>query len=501
MFNALRLVHMVYPFDDLEMLGWKAVDGQPGTVTRPLAGAELVLDQVRRLNDGLNDLSSGVLIDHGLPLAELLDRISESWLRLRFHSPLIGAKVYHDPDPETLGSWVYTAVTLEQAKAWLQQSLHFHFYPNGQLTSEAVEEFVSAQIKTALPFDGKGDVLVYGHILVERSSGRMAIVIHGTHVIFDGPALLDFLYLFLEHIASPHSSTPSTELDWGKEMSNLPPHPVHLVGGAQDGWEAEGIAMLKEMDLILSDERGSHTLRPSRLQVAAVGTVQKVYHSFDHEETSKILSSIKTLQSTVTVALEAAHVLATLNLHAPTHYQGRTVLFPSIVALRHKFCVPWNKRSTVVGTGSAVPITVTHNLLQHGTEREKLLNAMIDIKKQYTKWLSNPHHPLIVPAQQAMNPIRQKTTKPDAEITSLGVLDRKLPIVWKGEDGKDVLVIKDFSLSLRRTTPVLMTHSWTLNGSLRIQCQGSDVWDIEQMQRFLDEIVRLVRVLTFTSVS
>lgn len=55
-----------------------------------------------------------------------------------------------------------------------------------------------------------------------------------------------------------------------------------------------------------------------------------------------------------------------------------------------------------------------------------------------------------------------------------------------------------------------MTHAWTFAGRLRVQCQvgyttnlhllanvfimqGSDVWDMDFMQRFLDEIVRLVR--------
>ncbi len=41
-------------------------------------------------------------------------------------------------------------------------------------------------------------------------------------------------------------------------MLNLPPHPVHLFGGTQVGWETEGIAMLKEMDLILGDEKAFH---------------------------------------------------------------------------------------------------------------------------------------------------------------------------------------------------------------------------------------------------
>lgn len=43
-----------------------------------------------------------------------------------------------------------------------------------------------------------------------------------------------------------------------------------------------------------------------------------------------IIESIKSLQSTVTVALEAAHILATLKLNPPVGHEGRTVLFPSM---------------------------------------------------------------------------------------------------------------------------------------------------------------------------
>ena len=101
----------------------------------------------------MNDFISGVLVHHSLPLNELHERISESWLRLRFHSPLIAAEVYRDSELQSLGSWVYTAVALEQAIAWRHQSLHFHTYVDGELNGETIEGFIATHIKDALPYD------------------------------------------------------------------------------------------------------------------------------------------------------------------------------------------------------------------------------------------------------------------------------------------------------------------------------------------------------------
>lgn len=160
---------------------------------------------------------------------------------------------------------------------------------------------------------------------------------------------------------------------------------------------------------------------------------------------------------------------------------------------------PWNKRSTLVGSGGAIPLLVSHSDFSNGTEREKMETIMKDLKGQYKKWLANPHHPMIVPAQQAMSPIQQAITHPDAEITNLGVIETRLPGVWNGlgpEGRQYKLSVDSFHLSLRRTAPILMTHVWTLKESLHIQCQGSDRWDAQFMQKFLDEIVRLVSVLT-----
>jgi hypothetical protein len=155
---------------------------------------------------------------------------------------------------------------------------------------------------------------------------------------------------------------------------------------------------------------------------------------------------------------------------------------------------PWNKKSTLVGTGSAIPLLVSHSDISSGTEREKMEVIMKDLKRQYKKWLANPHHPLIVPAQQAMSPLQAVLTHPDAEITNLGVIETRLPQAWHGlgPNGSTYsLSVDSFHLSLRRTAPILcvfslfkvdcihlaalhsMTHVWTLKESLHIQCQVS----------------------------
>lgn len=79
-----------------------------------------------------------------------------------------------------------------------------------------------------------------------------------------------------------------------------------------------------------------------------IGCVGRILKDSDAKCLAGILSGIKALKSTVTVVLEAAHVLATLNLHAPTHYEGRTVLFPSM------YVRPYSRRAAPLSHQSLI---------------------------------------------------------------------------------------------------------------------------------------------------
>lgn len=490
---------MAFPFENLENLGWVPFTDIPGAVTRPVAGAELVLDQVRRLNNGMNDLVGCIQFSHTFPLALLEERVAEIWLRMRFRSPLIAAEIIHDTNPEKMGAWVYTPVDLEGANEWRTKTLHFQQFPKGHLTRDFIEDLIQETTTVPLPYGGNRGLLCHCHVLVERDTNRAAIFLHASHTIIDGPALMDCLHLLLEGIIHPERSEHSNKLQWGTEAKNLSPHPVEVFGGTAEGWDTDGIELLERIGRILGDDQATHTISPQRSQPENLNHTRKVSHVFTKEETSKILASVKSLQVTVTVMLEAAHVLSTLALRPPSSPNGRTVLFPSIVAMRHLMKQPWNRRETLVCTGTAIPIVASHSIVQgenaSKTERDKMVLFMRDFRQQYTEWMSSPHYVFIVPAQSAMNPIRSAITNADAEITNLGVLERNLNLVWDGANAGERLVVDDFHLGLRRTAPILMTHAWTLGGSMRVQCQGNDMWDVDFLQRFLDEIVRHVRLL------
>jgi hypothetical protein len=94
---------------------------------------------------------------------------------------------------------------------------------------------------------------------------------------------------------------------------------------------------------------------------------------------------------------------------------------------------PWNRRDTLVVTGGAIPIVALHSLIHaetsSRTEHEKMFLLMQEFHAQYKRWMSSPHHVFIIPAQSAMNPIRTAIKSAGAEITNLGIMERKLDAV------------------------------------------------------------------------
>lgn len=181
---------MVHPFDNLGELGWKHLEGEPSAVTRPLAGAELVLDQIRRLNDGMSDLVSGIQVTHTFTPELLQERLREACLRLRFHSPLIAAHIVHSPEATDLGTWIYRPVDLPGAIKWRDNVLHFHELPH---EGNFVDAFIQERLSKPLPYDEKGGTLFHCHIFTEKDGSNAVILVHACHVILDGPGEPRFL--------------------------------------------------------------------------------------------------------------------------------------------------------------------------------------------------------------------------------------------------------------------------------------------------------------------
>jgi hypothetical protein len=196
----------------------------------------------------------------------------EAFLRLRFHSPLVAARIVRDLHFKDCGSWVYKPASYQEAQRWAMECFKSHEYADGELAaSVAVDQFIQDQQLNKLPIaTSTGESWFYIHLITEHSSGRAALLLHVSHTIIDGQgqlfftirprslnhlsttALIDALELLLEYIVQPHRSSPSAELEWGEEWRNLVPNPLTLFGPPKGGWGEGGLASLKELDRIVA---------------------------------------------------------------------------------------------------------------------------------------------------------------------------------------------------------------------------------------------------------
>ncbi len=93
-------------------------------------------------------------------------------------------------------------------------------------------------------------------------------------------ALIDCFDLLLEGIAQPDKSEHSSKLQWGTEVNHLPPHPVQLFGGTLDGWETDGIELLKDIDRVFEDDRVGQSHHPGISLLIS----SRLHTIFDHKE-------------------------------------------------------------------------------------------------------------------------------------------------------------------------------------------------------------------------
>ncbi|KIO16437.1 hypothetical protein M407DRAFT_33916 [Tulasnella calospora MUT 4182] len=133
-----------------------------------------------------------------------------------------------------------------------------------------------------------------------------------------------------------------------------------------------------------------------------------------------------------------------------------------------------------------------------------IISVAMSIKQQYTHFLSNPHLVHLMPASTALAPLREKSTDANpfwGEITNMGVIDSKVPRRYDDQEGKCVLEVGELVLALRQQNKRPMVHAWTIGGELKLQVQGTDVWEKNYLGKFLDEIIRSIRSSRETGLS
>jgi hypothetical protein len=144
----------------------------------------------------MNDLVSGIRVNHNLPRDVFCDRLTEAWRRVRFASPLVAAHINRGPRPTDLGQWVYTPVSLQGVDKWAKETLQFINVPSetGGVDEKCVEDRIRGLTQESLhngqedwPEDKRWQF--YVQVLLEDGGReRAAIILHGSHTILDGPS-------------------------------------------------------------------------------------------------------------------------------------------------------------------------------------------------------------------------------------------------------------------------------------------------------------------------
>lgn len=94
--------------------------------------------------------------------------------------------------------------------------------------------------------------------------------------------------------------------------------------------------------------------------------------------------------------------------------------------------------------------------VEQPTLRERVLAVARSSKEHYRKFMSSPHHPLILAAENKLSPLRGPLGEdPNAhagEVIGMGVIEPKMGVKWSSPGGEDMIQIQDIHLGLRQRT-------------------------------------------------
>ncbi|KAG9033891.1 hypothetical protein FRB95_014094 [Tulasnella sp. JGI-2019a] len=494
---------------------WELRDG---SWTRPLLAAESFLDQVNQLADGHDEFAFGVVISTQIPLNNLKNKVIEALIRLRYFAPLIASSIKGGIHDHQLRSWVYhRGQSTEEVRNWAQKGLQVTSHAQPQAYGQLL---VSSLIKDSQPPELADQPFACHLVVAPDTTTPNAILFHASHALMDGPGALTIFKKFLHWVVVDLPSGSDT-YEWGTENRNLPLGLVTATGGVRNEWEKWHGKLMEEREAAFAFEakQPTHSLSPSRQDITSPGNVfanRKISSAI----TTQLVKVIKGMSFTITQLFDAAFILATFKYHTEisgNKSQAHITLYPTIVNLRPHIVPLYAGHDidtclNICDTG--FPLVVPYNIIYHSdddthtTDATRLLRIMSSVKEQYARFLSNPHHMYVEAVEAAVNPLRELPLGGNpysGEITNLGVIERWLPFEYRRTDnpsrdkselaggmgdcaGPD-LEIKDVVVALRQRTKRPMVHVWSICSELRLQVQASDVWDVEYLGGFLEEII------------
>ncbi|TDL15051.1 hypothetical protein BD410DRAFT_139736 [Rickenella mellea] len=212
------------PFDH-ERYKWRKDESHAGRYKRQPAGGELIQDVWNFLKHGDQNLFIGVYATLSTPLAsqELLRELRRAWVALRWEVPTVAAQVAHDPKEGGLPTTWMTYDVAQSAKdveKWAEETI---------ILREDVTDLDTLRYEIGQGIIPTGDLVPQTFLYLAPSSPTtFGVLLHTSHVPFDGAGIKVLMTKLFEHLAlyisdPHHAEVQATTMRWGEEHANLLP--------------------------------------------------------------------------------------------------------------------------------------------------------------------------------------------------------------------------------------------------------------------------------------
>ncbi|TDL17807.1 hypothetical protein BD410DRAFT_831293 [Rickenella mellea] len=393
---------------------WRRDDTHPGRYKRQTYGGEIFADAHNSGRQGEMTLFIGVYatLSARLTSQELHRVLRRAWISLRWDVPTIAAQTMHDEN-----AWISydVAETRHEVEKWAEHTV---------LLREDVANLDELRYEVGQGIMPPDDLVPQTYLYLAPSSPTtFGVLMHTSHIPFDGSSLKILISRLFEHLAkyisdSHYEEIQNAKMRWGHEHSNLLPATVDILRKGEPAQVDEdgrtivnaiaeepldGPAYTETLAKIMRDlaryAPKKHTFKtfiePPYDPLTMEPKTRRATHTFTLEESNKIILTARAENLTVNHLLHAAMCLLPILDNPPDEKSEAFVFILGVVDCRHRLERVYQGADSYPGycIGSspiAIPVSIATSLPSSTGMSDKVLAIARVVRKQYKEQTSLP---------------------------------------------------------------------------------------------------------------
>ncbi|TDL16435.1 hypothetical protein BD410DRAFT_888762 [Rickenella mellea] len=381
---------------------------------RQIVAGEVISDVYNATKHGEMTLFLGVYATLSSPIThnELLTQLRRAWVALRWDVPTIAAQTLHDgkniAKPKTWMTYDIAQSHTDVDK-WAEETV---------MLREDITDLDQLRYEVGQGPMPRADLVPQSFLyLAPSTSTTFGVLMHVSHINFDGASVKILMSKLFEHLAmyvsDPHYvSLQSAKIRWGRELENLLPATVDILRKPEpaqmDGHgkvlipatpeePQSGPAYDETLTKIVNDvaNYAPHVhpfktfIEPHYNLVTTKPISRRASHKFTVEESNKIISTVRAKQMTVNQLLLGAVCLLPIidNPPADGPNSQAVVFVHGIVDCRQRLEKAYRHidgyAGVCIGTSPiVVPVSIITSM-QYSSMAEKVLAVASVVREQY----------------------------------------------------------------------------------------------------------------------